>query len=160
MQQHIATQKGVQSQERVLNASNKMRTYLIQNLPDPHGPAPVPSWPISSSRPTGCSTAGIDLMGFKKGIKREIAACPSLKDERYFDDFKRSLFIVAKSHECNEVLDPTFTPDSEPEQQKLIEAKKVSCSVSLMLTFKLTWVKTIVRRHLDTTDAQSVWRAQ
>ena len=55
-------------------------------------------------------------MGFKKGIKREIAAYPSLKDERYFDGFKSSLFIVAKSHECNEVLEPTYTPVSEPEQ--------------------------------------------
>ena len=27
-----------------------------------------------------------------------------------------------------------------------------------MLTFKQTWGKTIVRRHLDTTYAQSVWR--
>ena len=54
-------------------------------------------------------------MGFKKGIMREIAAYPSLEDERYFDGFKRSLLIVAKSHECNEVH-PTFTPGSEPDQ--------------------------------------------
>ena len=47
-------------------------------------------------------------MGFKKGIKREIAAYPSPEDERYFDGFKRSLFIAAKSHESNEVLDPTY----------------------------------------------------
>ena len=45
-----------------------MRTYLIQNLPDPHGPEPVPSGPISSSRPTGYPAAAIELMGFKKGI--------------------------------------------------------------------------------------------
>ena len=44
---------------------NQMRTYLIQNLPDPHGPVPVPSGPITSSRPTGYSTAVIELMGFK-----------------------------------------------------------------------------------------------
>ena len=54
-------------------------------------------------------------MGFKKGIKREIAAYPQLKDERYFDSFSRSLFIVAKSHKCNEALDPTYNPGSEPE---------------------------------------------
>ena len=58
-----------------------MRAYLIQNLPDPDGPEPVPSGPITSSRPTAYSTAAIELMGFKKGIKREIAAYPSLKDE-------------------------------------------------------------------------------
>ena len=42
----------------------QMRTYLIQHLPDPHGPEPVPSGPISSTRPTGYSTAAIELMGF------------------------------------------------------------------------------------------------
>ena len=62
--------------------STMLRTYLIQNLPDSHGPEPVSSGPISSSRPTGYSPAAIELMGFKKGIKREIAAYPSLEDER------------------------------------------------------------------------------
>ena len=54
--------------------STMLRTYLIQNLPDPHGPEPVPSGPISSSRSTGYSPAATELMGIKKGIKREIAA--------------------------------------------------------------------------------------
>ena len=101
-----------------------VRTYLILNLPDPYGPEPVPSGPISSSRPTGYSTEAIELIGFINGTKREIAAYPSLKDERYFDGFKRNLFIVSKSHECNEVLEPTYTPVSEPEKQELIEAKQ------------------------------------
>ena len=69
----------------------QMRTYLIQNLPDPHGPAPVPSYP--NPRPTGYSTAAIELMGFKNDIKREIAAYPSIKDERYL------VASRAKSHE-------------------------------------------------------------
>ena len=42
--------------------STMLRTYLIHNLPDPHGPGP-----ISSSRPTGYSPLAIELMGFKKG---------------------------------------------------------------------------------------------
>ena len=95
------------------------RTYLIQHLPNPNGPEPVPSGPLPSSRTTGYSPAAIELMGFKKGIKREIATYPSLKDERYFDGFKRSLLIVAKTHECNEVLGPNYTPGSEPEEQEL-----------------------------------------
>ena len=119
----------------------QMRTYLIQHLLDPHGHEPVPSGPISSARPTGYSTSAIELMGFKKGIKREIDAYPSLKDERYFDSFKRPLFIVAKSHKCNEVLAPTYTPGSEPEQQELFEDKQTLCFMSSMLTFRLTWVR-------------------
>ena len=57
----------------------QMRTYLVKNLPNLHGPEPLPSGPISSTRPTGYSSAAIELMGFKKGIKREIAAYPSLQ---------------------------------------------------------------------------------
>ena len=97
--------------------STMLRTYLIQSIPDPHGLEPVHSGPISSSRTTGYSPAAIGLMGFKKG-RRELAAYPSLKDERYFHSFKQSFFIDAKSHECNEVLKPMYTPVSEPEEQE------------------------------------------
>ena len=96
-----------------------MRTFLVQQQPNTIGPEPVTSGPIPSSKPTAYSTAALEMMSFKKGIKREITAYPSLKDERYFDGFKRSLFIVAKTHECSDVLDPTYTPGSEPEEQEL-----------------------------------------
>ena len=45
------------------HAPTQIRTYLIQNLPNPHGSEPVPSGPISSARPTDCSPAAIELMG-------------------------------------------------------------------------------------------------
>ena len=141
--------------------STMLRTYLIQNLPNPHGNEPVPCGPISSSRPTGYSPAAIELMGFKKGIKREKAAYPSLKDERYFDGFKRSLFIVAKTHECNEVLappSPPYTPGSEPEEQELFEAKQTFMFSVFNANLQTDMGKTIVRRHLANTDAQSVWK--
>ena len=88
------------------HTSTMLRTYLIQNLPKPIGSEPVTSGPIFLSRPAAYSPAAIELMSFKKGIKREITAYPSLKDERYFDGFKRTLYIVAKTHECSEVWDP------------------------------------------------------
>ena len=138
--------------------SAMLRTYLIQHLLNPNGPEPIPSGAIPSSRPTGYSPAAIELMGFKKGIKREIAAYPSLKDERYFDGFKRSLFIVAKSYECNEVLDPTYTPVSEPEEQELFEAKQTFMFSVFNANLQTDMGKTIVRRHLANTDAQAVWK--
>ena len=138
--------------------STMLRTYLIQNVPNPHGPEPVPSGPISSSRPSGYSPAAIELMGFKKGTKGEIAAYPSLKDERYFDGFKRSLVIVAKTHECNEVLDPNDNPGSEPEEQELVEAKQTFIFSAFNANLQIDMGKTIVRRHLANTDAQSVWK--
>ena len=97
-------------------------------------------------------------MGFKKGNKREIAAYPSIEDERYFDDFKKSFFIVAKSYECNEVLDPTYTRVSESEPKELFESKQTIMFSVFNANLQTDMGKTIVRRHLTTTDAQSVWR--
>ena len=139
--------------------STMLRTYFIQHLPNPNGPEPVPSGPIPSSRPTGYSPATIELLGFKKGIKREIAAYPSLKDERYFDGFKRSLLIVAETHECNEVLDPNYTPGSEPEKPEFFEAKQTLMFSVFNANLQTDMGKTIVRRHLANTDAQSVWNS-
>ena len=131
---------------------------MIQHLPNPIGPEPVLSGSIPSSRPTGYSAAALELMGFKKGIKREIAAYASLKDERYFDGFKRSLFIVAKTHECNEVLDPNYTLGSEPEEKELFEAKQTLRFSVFNANLQTDMGKTIVRRHLAYTDAQTVWK--
>ena len=136
--------------------SQMLRTYLIHNLPNPNGHEPVPSGSISSSRPTGYSQAAIELMGFKKGIKREIASYPFIKDERYFDGFKRVLFIVAKIHECNEVMDPTYTPGSEPEEQDLFEAKQTFMFNVFNANLQTDMGKMIVRRHLANTHAQAV----
>ena len=58
------------------HTSTMLRTFLIQHLPNTIRPEPVLSGAISSSGPTGYSTAVIELMGFKKGIKREIAVLP------------------------------------------------------------------------------------
>ena len=135
-----------------------LKTYLIQHLPNPNGPEPVLSGPIPSSRPKGYSPAAIELMGFEKGTKREIAAYPSLKDERYFDGFKRSLFIVAKTHECNEVLDPNYNPGSEPEEKEFFEAKQTFMFSVFNANLQTDMGQTIVRRHLANTDAQSVWK--
>ena len=95
-------------------------------------------------------------MSFKKGIKREITAYTSLKDERYFDGFKSRL--VAKTHECSEVLDPNYTPGSEPEEKELLEAKHTFMFSVLITNLQTDMGKTIVRRHLASTDAQAVWK--
>ena len=146
------------SEEWSQQTSTMMTLFLVQNLPTPIGPQPVISGPISSSRPAAYSPAALELMSFEKGIKREITAYPSLKDERYFDGFKRSLFIVAKTHECSEVLDPNYTPGSEPEEEQLFEAKQTFMFSVFNTNLQTDMGKTIVRRHLASTDAQAEWK--
>ena len=66
-------------------------------------------------------TSNQKLVSFRKGIKKEETAYPTLKDERYFDSFSRSLSITAKSHECEKVLDPEYTPTNS--EKELFEPK-------------------------------------
>ena len=84
--------------------------YVIYNLSDS-----TESRPISNQKQK--------LASFKKGIRREETAYPTLKDERYFDGFSRSSYITAKSHECEQVIDPEYTPSNA--EKDLFEAKQI-----------------------------------
>ena len=141
--------------ESLQQTPTQMRTYLIQNRPDPHEPVAVPSGTITSPRRIlNSSNRAHEIYEVNK---REIAAYPSLKDERYFDGFKRSLFIVATCHKCNEVLDPTYTAGSEPEQQELFEAKQTfMCSV-FNANLQTDIGKTIVRCSISLERGQCTY---
>ena len=69
------------------------------------------------------------MVNFKKSIKREETAYPTLKDERYFDGFSRSLYITAKSHECEHVLDTDYTPSNA--EKDCLKQNRFSCFLCL-----------------------------
>ena len=54
------------------NTSTMLRTFLIQHLPNPIGPQPVISGPISSSRPAAYSPAALELISFKRVSKERL----------------------------------------------------------------------------------------
>ena len=110
----------------------------------------------SSSATKLRSTSNQKLVSFRKGIKREEASYPTLKDERYFDSFSRSLYITAKSHECDEVLDPEYTHSNS--EKELFEAKQIFMFSVLDKHLLTDMGKTVVRKYVHTRDAQSVWR--
>ena len=102
------------------------------------------------------ATSNQKLISSRKGIKREETAYPTLKDETYFDSCSRSLYITAKSHECEDVLDPEYTPSNS--EKELFEAKQVFMFSVLDKHLLTDMGKTIVRKYVHTTDAQSVWK--
>ena len=110
----------------------------------------------SSTATESRNTSNQKLVCFRKGIKREETAYPTLKDERYFDSFSRSLYITAKSHECDDVLDPEYTPSDA--EKELFEAKQVFMFSVLDKHLLTDMGKTIVRKYVHTTDAQSAWK--
>ena len=66
------------------------------------------------------------------------------------------VYITAKSHECEQVLDPDYTPSNA--EKDLFEAKQIF-RFSVFDKHLLTDMgKTIVRKYVHTTDAQSVWK--
>ena len=69
-----------------------------------------------------------------------------------------AFFIVAKSHECNEVLEPTYTPGSDPEEQEFFKVKQTFMFSVFNNNLQTDMGKIIVRKHLSNTDAQSVWK--
>ena len=87
-------------------------------------------------------TSNQKLVSFRKSIKREETSYPTLKDERYFDSFGRSLYITAKSHECDEVLDPEYIPSNS--EKEVFEAKQISCFQYWTNIYWLTWVKPLL----------------
>ena len=112
----------------------KFMKYVIYNLSDS-----TESKPISNQKQK--------LASFKKGIKREETAYPTLKDERYFDGFSRSLYITAKSHECEQVLDPDYTPSNA--EKDLFEAKQIFMFSVFDKHLLTDMGKTIVRKYVS-----------
>ena len=102
------------------------------------------------------NTSNQKLASFRKGIRREETSYPTLKDETYFDSFSRSLYITAKSHECDEILDPEYTPSNS--EKELFEAKQIFMFSVLDKHLLTDMGKTIVGKYVHTTDAQSVWK--
>ena len=63
------------------------------------------------------------LMNFKRGIKRDISAYPTLKDEKYYESFKSSVLVTARAHDCEEILQPTFRPRGDADSLELFRLK-------------------------------------
>ena len=64
-----------------------------------------------------------------------------------FDSFNRSLYITAKSHICDEVFNPDYTPSTE--DKVLFENNQVFM-FSVFNTHLLTDMgKTIVQKHVQ-----------
>ena len=121
-------------------------------------PSPPPSVTASDPRaapaPSSCSS---QLLNFKRGIKRDISAYPTLKDERYYESFKRSVLVTARAHDCAEILQPTFSPRTDADSLELFRLKNDFMYSVFNKCVLSDMGKIIVRKHLDNMSAQRVW---
>ncbi len=120
-------------------------------------PVDPPSHLPNTRRVNNNSTATSSLLSFKRAIKRDINDYQILKDEKYFESFKRSLKVTARMHGCEEILDPNYRPPNDTESQELFQLKQDFMFSVFNNCLKNDMGKTLVRRHVHNMNAQMVW---
>ena len=98
------------------------------------------------------------LLAFKKSIKREVSQYTMLKDEKYFEAFKRNLLVSATTHGCEEILEGDYMSGHDDDSQELFKQKQSFMYSVFNKLLQSDMGKTIVRKYAPTLDAQSVWR--
>ena len=66
---------------------------------------------------------------FKKGIKRDKSQYIVLKENKQWDNWRRTTLATARSHACEEVFDPNYTPTTTEDRDLFDEKKKFIYSV-------------------------------
>ena len=86
------------------------------------------------------------LLAFKKSIKREVSQYSILKDEKYFEAFKRNLLVTA-------ILDGNYKHENNNDSKELFKQKKDFMYSVLIRYYKVTWVKLTENAQSDTFNA-------
>ena len=94
----------------------------------------------------------------KKSIKREVSQYTILKDERYFEAFKRNLLVTATTHGCEGILNGDYKPENNDDSKELFKQKQHFMYSVFNKVLQRDMGKTIVRKYAPSLDAQSVWR--
>ena len=97
-------------------------------------------------------------LAFKKSIKREVSQYTMLKQETYFEAFKRNLLVTATTHDCEEILDGNYKPENNSDSKEHFEQKKYFMYSVFNKVLQSDISRTIVRTYAPSLDAQSVWR--
>jgi len=97
------------------------------------------------------------VLDFKRGIKHDVTAYPTLKDEKYLDQFRMTMVAQARAHAIEEVFDPDYKSANADANALFLEKQKFVFA-ALMKCIQTDTSKTFVRLHQDTSDAQIVWK--
>ncbi|KAL7573266.1 hypothetical protein ACA910_003411 [Epithemia clementina (nom. ined.)] len=149
----------LQYHEWEIHTAFDMRKALIKQFPAGSSSPGLttPSTPRQSSPSTVASPGTQQLLAFKKGIKCDVEQYPTLKDERYFDSFSRSVYITATSHDCSDVLIPSFVPGPDPDALELYQQKKIFMYTVFNANVLTDMGKSFITQHAHDMDAQKVW---
>ena len=112
------------SEDAYLNLTREQfDVFRIQfkSVDDPsskNAPVPAsPSQPAIDDPEINTKNAALrrEIENFKKGLKGEAALHPSLREEKHWDSWNRSLHAQARAHDVADILDPKFVPTTKLE---------------------------------------------
>ena len=109
--------------------------------------------------PVSSATKSRDpLAEFKKGVKRDASLFPTLKDEKQWDQWRRSTVATGRAQGVEDIFNPSHTPLT-PDDVALF-AEKNKCVHSVFECTLLTdQGKACVRDHENDYNAQKVFQA-
>jgi hypothetical protein len=119
-------------------------------------PATPPTTPVSKLSSSLSAYTPATLL--RKDIsKRDPTLLPTLKDEKFNDNWHQSFMNQAHSQDVSKVLDPSYVPTTKQAKELFIEKQKYVYSVlaSKVITDK---GRAIVQEYKDTFDARKVYQ--
>jgi hypothetical protein len=93
---------------------------------------------------------------FRRGIKLDPSVFPILKDEKHHDGWHRSVCTHARAQGVEDVLDPTYMPNT-PEEIALFREKQKYMYAVLETILRTDRGKAFIREHENDFDAQRVY---
>ena len=94
---------------------------------------------------------------FKKSIKKDRSTYPTLREDKQWDKWNRSIKALARTHDCEEVFDTNYVPVGNDQEAAFQEKQKFIYSVFEDKVLTNTG-KTLVRKFEETYDAQSIYK--
>ena len=121
-------------------------------------PGPITQGNSGTSPPTAPSRATTPLDNFKRSIKRDPSAYPTIKDHAKWDNWNRSLIAQARVDDVSDILDPTYIPITDTDKD-LFRVKQ-SYLYNVFNKCILTDLgQKLVRTYAETFDAQKIYKA-
>jgi hypothetical protein len=111
---------------------NKFRTdvtqvYKFNSIDSIHNkPAPVPlPTPVPITPTSLPSQSPVDL--FKRGIKRDFASFPTIKDDKQHDQWHRTFSNLAQAQVLSDVLDENYVLVTTADRDLFADINRSSC---------------------------------
>ena len=109
-----------------------------------------------SKKTTSLPTTHQPADDFKKSIKQDKTHYDVLKEDKQWDNWRRATIATARSHGCDDVFDPTYTPETTEDLDLFIEKQKI-----IYLVFndclQTDTGKFLVRLHECDYNAQAIY---